>query len=177
MSVSITFSHLRKMLYGGVMMAILIVGIHHFASVLSWYWIYKWFDIMMHILGGVLVGYFSLFSVLCITYVRSATSDIETHAGSDEVSEIDTSSPMSQATITRHVVVRDFSITQFIVIAAIGGIIIGVLWELLEYMYGLSGLSPERRLDTIADLINDTLGAIMIAIAMYTYYRKKQAHH
>ena len=166
-------------------MAIVIVGIHHLASVLSWYWIYKWFDIMMHILGGVLVGYFSLFSVLFITYVRSATTDAEAQVGQSAESgshtefDVDTAtdahiaSHASPATIIRHVVVRDFSMSQFITIAVVGGLIIGVLWELLEYLYGLSGLSPERRLDTIADLINDTLGAVLIAIAMYTYYRKK----
>lgn len=48
---------IRKPIYIGVLIAVIVIALHAGASYFSWYWIFRWFDIPMHIMGGVFAGY------------------------------------------------------------------------------------------------------------------------
>ncbi len=45
---------------------------------------------------------------------------------------------------------------------------LGIVWEFLEYVYGLSGLDIIHRADTITDIVNDMTGSI-IAIIIWKF--------
>ncbi len=48
---------IRKPIYLGVVIVTIVIALHAGASYFGWYWIFRWFDIPMHILGGVFAGY------------------------------------------------------------------------------------------------------------------------
>ena len=50
----------RPFLIPTVSVGLLVAGLHHFATTFSLYWTLEWFDIPMHFLGGLWVGYFAL---------------------------------------------------------------------------------------------------------------------
>lgn len=92
-----------------------------------------WYDIMMHILGGVGIALFLL-------------AWVQLHG---------------QGIVNKR---------RFIII---GTIVAGLIWELFEMYYELNGYplwSKMYYLDTIKDLIDDTLGAVVVA---YIGFRNK----
>lgn len=171
--INITFKSLRILLYVGVSMAIMIVGIHYYAGVLSWYWIFKWFDIMMHILGGVLVGYFSIFTMLFIDYFRKKQIYDPQILIEGQFARQMHSTKLNDLDFKSNSITKEYSKSKFVFVGILGGLIVGILWELLEYAFGLSGLGVDRRIDTISDLLNDVIGAIIISITLYSYYSNK----
>lgn len=48
-----------------------------------------------------------------------------------------------------------------LVLVLCGVLCIGILWEYIESLYGLSGLATSYRLDTISDICNDMMGALL----------------
>lgn len=85
-----------------------------------------WYDIMMHILGGVGIALFVL-------------AWVKIHGG--------------------NIIEK----RRFIIICTI---IAGLVWELFEMYYGLNGYplwSKMYYFDTIKDLIDDTIGAVIVA--------------
>jgi magnesium-transporting ATPase (P-type) len=54
---------IRQRFYITLVFAFIIISIHKIATELYLYWIYRWFDIPMHILGGLMVGLFTF--ILC----------------------------------------------------------------------------------------------------------------
>ena len=51
---------IRKPIYLGVIIVTIVIALHAAASYFGWYWIFRWFDIPMHILGGVFAGYLGM---------------------------------------------------------------------------------------------------------------------
>lgn len=51
----------KKLFIEIALLSILIAALHHFAELNSLYWSISWFDILMHFLGGLLMGYIALF--------------------------------------------------------------------------------------------------------------------
>ena len=48
----------RPWLFGALLLSILLLTLHLLALAHYWYWVYWWFDVMMHLLGGVTLGVF-----------------------------------------------------------------------------------------------------------------------
>lgn len=127
-------SFLRSRLYIGVVFAIVFIAIDTVAGKLSWYWIFKWIDIPMHIAGGLLAGYFGILLSYVFVWINGK--------GLLSLDEIKTKS-------------------KVVLPAILLAVIVGISWELLEFYFGLSGLDPIRRADTIFDLFNDTFGGVL----------------
>ncbi len=125
---------LRRRLYAGVIFAIFFIAIDTVAGKLSWYWIFKWIDIPMHIIGGLIAGYFGILLWHMIVWVHGK--------GVLSLEEIKSNS-------------------KVVLPAIVLAIIVGICWELLEFYFDLSGLDPIRRADTIFDLFNDTFGGVL----------------
>lgn len=133
----LSFNALRKILYGGVFLSIIVVGIHDLAGELSWYWIFKWFDTPMHVLGGATASYFAIFALLTYIFIKHRRAEYTP------------------------------SLATFFITGLVGALFVGILWEFLEFAFGLSGLGLEYRFDTFKDLMNDMIGGVLTSIALY----------
>jgi hypothetical protein len=147
----------RKKLYIGVVIAVAIVLFNALANDLSWYWLFKWLDNPMHVAGGFLAGYFGVFAYLANRHFhrdRKHRMEREKQAGGSTVSAIVTTDKFS------------------IWIPILASFVVGVVWELLENHYGLSGLSAYFIFDTLKDLINDMIGGVLSYIVWNLCYMK-----
>lgn len=59
---------------------------------------------------------------------------------------------------------REIANNKYFFVAILGGLIIGLLWEVSEYLLGISQVSPGFTIDTIGDLVMDIAGAILAYI-------------
>jgi len=93
-------------------------------------WIYWWYDMVLHFLGGVTVGLFALW-------------------GFEHFSDFN---PQSKVRV--------------LIWGVVLVLIVGVLWEWFELYVGFTMLDDgmEYVVDTISDLILDTLGAILTLV-------------
>lgn len=162
-----TFAHvslreIRQMVYIGVFAAALIVGIHHFANDFAWYWIFRWFDNPMHILGGALAGYFGIVTYMCFVLFL--------HSRGNKVGKVATTvvDGIGEGAIRQNTDTLDITLGRSVLVSLISAFIVGISWEFLEYCFGLSGLGIDHRVDTIADIINDMMGGITVAIITFS---------
>jgi hypothetical protein len=109
---------LRKKTIIAFATAIVTITLHHLASTYSWYWLYRGIDIPMHMLGGLMAGFFTIVALDIFSQKVTYTKIL------------------------------------------IGVLIVGILWEVLEWMYGLSGLSVLYRYDVIKDIVDDLIGGL-----------------
>ncbi len=119
--------------YISALIILAIVLVAHIAGIDGLYYTYGWYDIMMHMLGGIGIGFF--IAGLLKSYRNGALFK------------------------------RGDIITAVFVA--------GVAWEVLEIWAGISGNPPGTMLyyiDTIKDLIDDTIGGALVA---YIVIRKK----
>ena len=129
------FLSFRTPVYFGLGIAILVVLLHGLASTFGWYWIFRWFDTPMHVLGGLFAGYFG---IACSVFFSKNTKK-----------------------------------KPSLWIALLAALIVGVLWEILEYAYGLAGLDSIHRFDTIKDLLNDMTGGVLSLLVWDLFIHKK----
>jgi hypothetical protein len=162
-----TFAHvdlraIRQMVYIGVFAAVLIVGIHHFANDFAWYWIFRWFDNPMHILGGALAGYFGIVTYMCFVLFL--------HSRGNKVGKVTTAvvDGIGEGAIRQDTGTLDITLGRSVLVSLISAFIVGISWEFLEYCFGLSGLGIDHRVDTIADVINDMMGGITVAVITFS---------
>lgn len=66
------------------------------------------------------------------------------------------------ASVKRHVIV---SSKGYLLIAVLGGLLIGLLWEVSEFALGFSQLGPNFLYDTSFDLLMDVVGAVLAYIS------------
>lgn len=99
--------------------------IHFFATKFFLYWKYFWFDIPMHVFGGVCVAFG--FAILPFFRIQLPS---------------------------RYTTLKGY----------IGAVLcVGILWEVFEYFFGLSGFAVQNDFifDTVKDLIMDMLGGVI----------------
>jgi H+/Cl- antiporter ClcA len=101
-----------------------IIVIHMLAVELSLYWTYRGVDVPMHILGGIMAGFFTLVSL------------------------------------------QSLKLKETLLYTLMGVLAVGVGWELLELLYRVDTLNFRYWVDTVKDLINDTIGGL---IAIYIW--------
>lgn len=94
--------------------ALVMALVQHYALIYYWYWTYWWLDIVMHTLGGVVVG------LLVSTYVGRRWGTV-----------------------------------------VLGVLIVGLSWEVYEYVLGLSLSEPNFLMDSALDLLMDTIGGFI----------------
>lgn len=138
---------LRKRLYRGLIFAIILITIDAIASKLSLYWVIKWFDIPMHIAGGLLAAYFGIFIANIIVWKQGKGL----YSKEDIIAK-----------------------TPIIFPALIFAIVVGISWEILEAWFDLSGLDIVHRGDTIFDLINDTFGGFLAILEWNLLVKNKK---
>jgi len=97
------------------------------ASEFYFYWIYWWFDYIMHFLGGLSIGLFVLWGALRFGFLSGGERDD----------------------------------VWIIMMALIAVLIIGISWEIFEYMNGLTQSTESYSLDVVHDLWSDVLGAFL----------------
>lgn len=108
-----------RWLFVALASSILLAVFHFWALADFLYWRYRWFDIPMHVLGGVAIGAFAV--ILLRSY-------------------------------------RPISYFFFVLSAA-------VAWEVFEHYASIATVPGESYvLDTMHDLLNDALGAVLVYI-------------
>lgn len=143
-TVSLTLRKLRFILYIGLIFTVFFISFHAFANEVNWYWIFKWLDIPMHMIGGAVVGYFAVFALLAFKFYKNGSSELRVYTA---------------------------DIASLGILCAL---IIGIGWEILEHLYGLGGFLPEFRLDTYSDIINDMIGGVIASISLITLLKSRE---
>lgn len=132
-------SQSRKVMASAAVAAVLILVLELIASKLTLYYVWPWFDILMHTLGGMTVALALIAAVE--GYTNWMPRSLPAKAG----------------------------------FVAGGVIIVGLLWELFEYVLDLwLGVNLQPSIpDTIADLLFDTVGALVVVviISLFTIFR------
>ncbi len=129
------FQSMRMPVYVGLAIAIIVIVLHALASEFGWYWIFRWFDNPMHVLGGIFAGY------LGILFQTMRTMDVKKRPS--------------------------------LWVALSAALTVGIAWEILEYSYGLAGLDPIHRFDTLKDLVNDMMGGVIALLVWDIFIYKK----
>lgn len=128
---------------------ILIMAVHTVATLRYWYWVYPWFDIPMHFAGGILAA---------MLFLR-----IFNDAGLIE--KVENSEPAKRGILK--------SKEMIILVVLLGFVaLVGVLWELFEFLLDISLKRASVHLpsqvglsDTMKDLANDLLGGFAVFFA------------
>ena len=130
---------MRIKFYFSLFVAFFIITVNYYANFYQVYWIFPWFDIPMHILGGVMVGLFA----------QTAMDKLDRHKINKK---------------------------RFM-LAVSAALIVGVLWELAEWHYGVTdGLGPVSRLDTIKDIMDDIIGGALSIWVWGFLFNKTKIH-
>jgi hypothetical protein len=58
----------KHILYASLAFSAFVIGLHMIAHTFYLYWIYRWVDIPMHILGGVMAGFYSALALRVFGY-------------------------------------------------------------------------------------------------------------
>jgi len=122
-----------KLLHFSLGVLLIIVVLQAAAFSYSLYYLYPWYDIMMHFLGGIFVALLLVWFVFYSRYL--------------------------------HVIKKTWK--NVILVALFGTLLVGIGWEVFEY---LLDIIPEEgyREDTTIDLIMDLLGALVVTPFLYT---------
>jgi uncharacterized membrane protein YjdF len=116
-----------------VLSAVLTAVLYWFGLDKFYFWYYPWFDIPLHIVGGLTIGFWGA----------------------------------SLAWRRRYSPYQAFF---FILLLAIA---IGSIWELFEYTSGLTGGEPGYWFDTLKDMSDDSIGAVVAWTCYRLLYTKK----
>ena len=116
-------------LYTSLVLVILLYVLHFIAGVFYLYWTIWWLDNVTHFLGGLSLGFLSLY----IFY----------------------ESNIFQGKI---------SFSKAVFISLVFVIILGGVWEVFEYVNGLTLSMEKYSLDVVHNLLSDALGAILAAL-------------
>jgi len=110
-----------------ILLISVVIAVLHFAALEFYlYWVFPWFDVLMHFLGGLLVALIGIWSLIYVVRTR---------------------------------VWICFSHRNILYTAVGTAIVVGVGWEIFEYINGLR-VEHNYALDTITDLIMDLCGAV-----------------
>ncbi|MBP9771319.1 MAG: hypothetical protein KBD16_00125 [Candidatus Pacebacteria bacterium] len=124
-------------LLGLAALAAVVFVLNYIAGLYYLFWVYWWYDIMMHFITGAAVGGFAAWSTLRVRPTISASS------------------------------------LFWIVFGAI--MVVGIGWEIFEYMNGMYVGETRIVFDTVCDLILDTLGAFL-ATTLVRYALRDTTH-
>jgi len=102
------------------------------------YWVWGWFDIVMHVAGGFWFGFVVVWFFFFSDYVNIP--------------------PRS-------------SIASFLLIALASGFMVGLGWEVFEYVTGQTLVQEGYLTDTIVDLIMDSIGALIAGSFLWWRFR------
>ncbi|MCF7865464.1 MAG: hypothetical protein K9M11_03090 [Candidatus Pacebacteria bacterium] len=105
--------------YFALLFAGSVIAVHMLAFNLYLYWTYKWVDVPMHILGGIMAGLFTL------------------------------------------VFLRYLSLKETLLYTFIGVMAVGISWEILEVYFRVDTLNFWYWIDTVKDLLDDTIGGFI----------------
>lgn len=127
------------MMFEIVALGALVAILHKFALMYHLYYVTDWADIIMHFLGGLLLGMITLF-----VFFVSGWIDV----------------PHNR---------------RVVILVTIGSVwIIGLSWELWEIWAQLIDALRDK-LDSLSDLVFDTLGGIVALVYYYKYLWKKES--
>ena len=166
-----------------ISLLVFILALHFTATINHWYWVYNWFDIPMHFLGGFWVAmvflYFWRSAHISIGTGRLSTPAVDTalrsrFADSDFVG--DQAQRTSESCRTKHGRIANSFILLVLVLSFVA--LVGVFWEFYEFLYdvlissrGYSGFAQLSAADTIGDLFFDLIGASVFLIIYRIFNR------
>jgi hypothetical protein len=135
---------LRARIITVVALIIFLLALNVLASRLYLYWTYTWFDKFMHGFGGILAGGVGMI------FLEKAKPSNQTKniAGNNKY--------------------------DYLIAALTAGIIIGIGWEIFEFVFGISHYGPEFVSDTVTDVLMDIAGALLSYIIWFCIPMKKK---
>jgi len=54
-----------------LLVLLILIGLHSVGSYFSWYWVYPWFDILVHMVSGLWIGLLILWLAACLGQINS----------------------------------------------------------------------------------------------------------
>jgi hypothetical protein len=118
--------HRKKVLVKIMLFAIFIAVLHYISLKFYLYWTTP-IDILMHILGGVLIGLMSLYAIYFLPPLRHIIN----------------------------------SQKKAFLVSVVATFVVGFLWEIFELKFGLISYSFIDRIDSIKDMFDDIIGALL----------------
>lgn len=134
---SFRMAYRKTLLWGIVVTGLLVAAFQALATPFSLYWVYHWFDIPMHFLGGMFVAFLALWSA---------------HGASER-----------GISFTSYPYRRLSAMLLFVVLAAL---IVGIAWELFEVVTGMPR-ELNYQFDTALDLLLDVFGGVSVVGLLY----------
>jgi hypothetical protein len=125
-----------------ILIAIFIFGTLFLGEIHNYYEIYEYWDVYLHTLSGILLGLLGFVIVYSIIETNTSNS------------------------------LTPFFVSLFTFSFAV---MIGVIWEIFEFFMDMFfGLNMQKSglVDTMTDLIVDSLGALLVAVTSYFYMKK-----
>lgn len=107
-------------------------GVHAYAIEHSLYWLYLYFDVIPHTLGGLTVGAWVAGGAARLSWTPARTG----------------------------------------VVAVCAALVVGVAWEVFEFVMGLTSLEAGLFFDTSIDLLCAVVGALLILVLYIPLYRR-----
>lgn len=117
-------------------LGLLVTVMHSLAYKFFLYWTTDWYDILMHFLGGLLIG------LIVISFIQRLHLDEE--------------------------IINKKLLFVSVILAVL---VIGLGWELWEIFIGFTNVLKDQ-VDTIIDLVMDTLGGFFAILYYYFKYSK-----
>ncbi len=133
----------RLILTVALILAMLFLGLHFAGIAFYLYWMYWWYDVLMHFLAGIIGGLSAYWVLFC-----------------------------SGRLLSKHDISRKTSV--LIVLACM--MVVGVGWEVFEYMYDIAGSGEGYVLDTMNDLVLDGCGAALAVIMATRHNARPRVH-
>ena len=121
--------HRKKVLIKLMLFAIFIAVLHYISLKFYLYWTTP-IDILMHILGGALIGIMSLYAIYFFLPIRHIINNQK----------------------------------KVFLISVTATFIVGFLWEIFELKFGLISHSFIDRIDSIKDMFDDIIGALLAGL-------------
>jgi len=114
---------LRKLSWSSAVFLVLIGSLHILAVFFLLYFKYWWFDLPMHLLGGIFAGLFGMTLLALRDYSKPSPG-------------------------------------RLLAAALFGVLLLGILWEIYEYVSGFTFAHLNYAFDTLKDLIIDCIGGL-----------------
>lgn len=124
-------------------LTIIVVYFDRIAQVNFLYWRFWWFDIMMHFLGGLLMGLIALWLYFLSNYFKKDNNSFD--------------------------LILKTSIKKVFILSFIFVMIVGIGWEIFEFIMGISfadGYVLGYIIDTSSDLVMDVIGSFLASFIL-----------
>jgi len=121
----------RGILYTALILSIIFSLLAFAGIAFYFYWIYWWYDVMMHFFAGIIAGFATYWVLFCSRHFLSHLS---------------------------------LSLVAKMTVVVLCFLVVGVVWEALEYITGTAFPGGNYLYDTVSDIVLGVIGSVLAVI-------------